>query len=93
MTSETDYLGFGSVIRAMLQEPTKPEGPRVPWSIQSTQHFDTFGTTTLMRMCHHHESRSSQISEAGGHVDVRPQMSMPGLVALASNCVSINMPG
>ena len=54
LTSGPDYLTFGCHSRAMLQEPNMSEGPRVPRSIQSIQHFDKSQHPTLMRMDLHH---------------------------------------
>ena len=39
LTFKLDYLPFGSLLRPMLQESSGSEGPRVPSSIHSMQHF------------------------------------------------------
>ena len=49
MTSETDYLGFGSSFGRMLQESCVSEGPRLPNSIQSISDSIKTRDTTLMR--------------------------------------------
>ena len=57
LTFRADYLPFGLVLRRMLQESSSSEGPGLPRSIHSIQHFDEIQDTTLMRMLHHHETQ------------------------------------
>ena len=90
LTSRADYLTFGCLSAAMLQESTESKGPRVPGSIQSMQDSIKTWGTTLMRITS--QGRILEFSDLGCQIsDVRASrartgvtgLTWPGLVALA----------
>ena len=79
MTSERDYLGFGSPFSRMLQELKVFKGPRVPSSIQSMWHYYRTQDPTLMRITFYHGSQ--EFSDLGLTMS-------PVLPVLAGSCWS-----